>query len=61
MGFDVINKIEIERFSVTSSKPFDQLVAAINAAIGHPDIVEFERSPRRPALSESKKDSYGGT
>ena len=35
--------IEIERFSVTSSKLFDQVVAAINAAIGHPDMAEFGR------------------
>jgi len=34
-------KIEIERLSVTSSKPFDVVVAALKAAIGHPDMVEF--------------------
>jgi hypothetical protein len=44
MRFEMIKIIEIERFSVTSSKPFDQVVAALNAAIGHPDMVEFERS-----------------
>src|SRR5438309_1176063 len=40
----MIKKIEIERFSVTSSKPFDQVVAALDAAIGHPDMAEFGRS-----------------
>jgi uncharacterized protein (DUF302 family) len=40
----MIRKIEIERFSLTSSKPFDQGVAALNAAIGHPDMAEFGRS-----------------
>jgi uncharacterized protein (DUF302 family) len=40
----MIKKIEIERFCITSSKPFDQVLAALNAAIGHPDMVEFERS-----------------
>ena len=40
----MITKIEIERFSVTSSKPFDQVVAALDAAIGHPDMAEFGRS-----------------
>ena len=39
-------KIEIERFSLTSSKPFDQVVAALDAAIGHPDMAEFARSTR---------------
>jgi uncharacterized protein (DUF302 family) len=40
----MIRKIEIERFSLTSSKPFDQVVAAIDASIGHPDMDEFGRS-----------------
>jgi len=44
--FEMIKKIEIERFSLTSSKPFDQVVAALNAAIGHPDMAEFGRSTR---------------
>ena len=42
----MIKKIEIERFSLTSSKPFDQVVAALNAAIGYPDMAEFVRSTR---------------
>jgi len=42
----MIRKIEIERFSLTSSKPFDQVVAAVNAGIGHPDMAEFTRSPQ---------------
>src|ERR1700739_1355270 len=40
----MIRKIEIERFSLTSSKPFDQVVAAVNAGIGHPDMAEFPGS-----------------
>ena len=39
----MINKIEIERFSLTTSKPFDEAVARVNAAIGHPDMAEFKR------------------
>jgi uncharacterized protein (DUF302 family) len=34
-------KIEIERFSVTSTKPFEEVVIALNAAVGHPDMGEF--------------------
>jgi hypothetical protein len=49
-NFVMIRKIEIERFSLTSSKPFDRVVAAVNAAIGHPDMAEFGRSLMRPAL-----------
>jgi uncharacterized protein (DUF302 family) len=40
----VIRKIEVERFSLVTSKRFDDVVAAVNAAIGHPDIAEFWRS-----------------
>jgi len=43
-SFEMIKKIEVERFSLTSSKPFDQVVAALNAAIGHPDMAEFGKS-----------------
>jgi uncharacterized protein (DUF302 family) len=42
--FEVIKKIEIERFSLTSSKPFDQVVAALDASIGDPDMAAFGRS-----------------
>jgi uncharacterized protein (DUF302 family) len=31
----------MERFSVTSSKPFEVVVAALKAAIGHPDMGKF--------------------
>ena len=40
----MIRKIEIQRFSLVSSKPFDQVVAALDASIGHPDMAEFRRS-----------------
>ena len=36
-----IRKLEIERFSVTSSKSFDIVVAAFEAAVGHPNIFQF--------------------
>jgi hypothetical protein len=39
----MIKKIEIERFSLTTSKPFDEVIAGVNAAIGHPDMAEFRR------------------
>jgi uncharacterized protein (DUF302 family) len=40
----MIRKIEIERFSLISSKPYDDLVAGVHAGIGHPDMAEFQRS-----------------
>jgi uncharacterized protein (DUF302 family) len=42
--FEMIRKIQIERFSLTTSKRFDEVVASVNAAIGHPDLAEFGRS-----------------
>jgi uncharacterized protein (DUF302 family) len=41
-----IRKIQIERFSVTSSKPFAVVVAAIKASVGQPDMVEFAKLTR---------------
>ena len=43
----MISKIEVERFAVTSSKPFGEVVAALNSAVGHPDIPEFWKSTDR--------------
>jgi uncharacterized protein (DUF302 family) len=43
----MIRKIEVERFTLSSSKPFDQIVAALNSAVGHPDIAEFWKSTHR--------------
>src|ERR1700722_3455179 len=42
--FEMTKKIEIERFSLTTSKQFDEVLAGLNAAIGHPDMAEFGRS-----------------
>jgi uncharacterized protein (DUF302 family) len=39
-----IRKVEIERLSVKSSKPFEVVVAALEAAVGHPDMVEFVKA-----------------
>jgi uncharacterized protein (DUF302 family) len=39
-----IRKIETERLTILSSKPFDAVVAALEAAIGHPDMAEFMKA-----------------
>jgi uncharacterized protein (DUF302 family) len=36
-------QISIQRLSVTSARPFESVVAAVNAAVGHPDMSEFGR------------------
>jgi len=43
----MIRKIEVERFTLTSSKSFDEVVAALNSAVGHPDMAEFWKSTHR--------------
>jgi uncharacterized protein (DUF302 family) len=41
-----IRRVEIERFSVTSSKPFESVVAAVKAAVGRLDMVEFTKASK---------------
>jgi len=41
-----IRKVEMERLSVISSKPFDAVLAALDAAVGHPDMVEFVKATK---------------
>ena len=41
-----IAKVGVERFSLTSSKPFDAVVAALKSAVGQPDMVELFKETR---------------
>jgi uncharacterized protein (DUF302 family) len=51
-----IRKFEIERFSVTSSKPFETVVAALKSGIGRLDLVEFAKMSKSAAgFSELEK------
>jgi uncharacterized protein (DUF302 family) len=40
----MIAKIEVERFSLTSSRPFDEVLTAIKGAVGNPDMVDFAKT-----------------
>jgi uncharacterized protein (DUF302 family) len=40
----VVRRVLVDRFSVVSSKPFLEIVAGIDAAIGHPEMREFGKS-----------------
>ena len=42
----MIRKVEIERLSVTSSKPFEAIVAALKSALGRLDLVEFAKTSK---------------
>src|SRR6266446_2180322 len=61
----MISKIEVERFTLSSSKPFDQVVAALSSAVGHPDISEFWKSTDRAQsvaeLQNTIEKVLGGT
>lgn len=37
-------EVKVERFSLVSPKPFSEVVAAIDAAVGHPDMRQFHSS-----------------
>jgi uncharacterized protein (DUF302 family) len=41
-----IRKFEIERFSVTSSRPFEAVVAALKAGVGRLDLAEFAKASK---------------
>jgi uncharacterized protein (DUF302 family) len=60
-----ISKVEIDRLSVTSSKSFEAVLAALKAAVGHPDMVEFANAIRNaqtfPELERTVEQSLGNT
>ena len=43
----MIRKIEMERFTLTSSKPFDVVVAGIKASVGHPNMASLWQAVQR--------------
>ena len=43
-----IRRVEIERFSLTSSRPLEAVVAALKAGVGRLDLAEFARVSKGP-------------
>jgi hypothetical protein len=43
----MIRKVEMERFTVTSSRPFDVVVAVIKASIGDPNTADLWQATQR--------------
>ena len=39
-----IQEVNVQRVNIISTEPFDTVVARIDAAIGHPDMVAFNKS-----------------
>jgi uncharacterized protein (DUF302 family) len=52
----MIRKVEMERFTLISSRRFDAVVAALMAAIGHPNMAEFWQSIQK-ATSEAELEA----
>src|SRR5271167_268083 len=51
-----IKQIDVERVSVTSSKPFEHVISALDAAVGHPDVEDFNQKLRAAGTwSESEQ------
>jgi uncharacterized protein (DUF302 family) len=53
----MIRKFEVERFTVTSTKPFDEVIAAIKASIGKPNMTEFWKSAQRATSAAELEDA----
>jgi uncharacterized protein (DUF302 family) len=52
----MIRKVEMERFTVISARPFDEVVAAIKTSIGNPNVDEFWKSTQE-AKSAAELDT----
>src|ERR1700756_1447576 len=46
-GIAMISRVGVERFSLTSSRSFDEVLAAINDAVGHPEMAQFWSSTQQ--------------
>ena len=61
----MISRVEVERFSLTSSRSVDEVLASINDAVGHPEMAEFWSSTQRARtiseLENSIQKSLGRT
>jgi hypothetical protein len=56
-------EIKVQRFSVTSSKGFQEVVAAIEVAVGHPDMRSFAKkvgaAKTFPEMEKFVRDAIG--
>src|SRR5579871_1552401 len=53
----MISKVEVERFSLTSARSFDEVLALINGAVGRPEMAEFWSSGQHARTVGELKDS----
>jgi len=43
----MIRKVELERLTVISTRPFEDVVAAIRSSVGNPDMAAFGKAVTR--------------
>src|ERR1700758_4882209 len=53
----MISKVEVERFSLTSSRSFDEVWGAINGAVGHPEMAGFCSAAQHARIVGELEDS----
>jgi uncharacterized protein (DUF302 family) len=53
-------RVEMERFSVISSKPFQAVLAALKGAVGHPDMAEFAKATKSARTFAELEDAVRG-
>lgn len=46
-------RFEVERFSVTSSKPFEVVVAALEDSVEHPDMAQLNKATKESGHSQN--------
>lgn len=60
-----VTKIEVQRVSVISPKPFEKVAEALKAAVGRPDMIEFAKATTSartfPELESAVRKSLGRT
>jgi len=48
----MVRRVEVQRWSAISSKSFEDVVAALEAAVGHPDMSAFQKQVATGTFSE---------
>ena len=43
----MIGKVEMERFTAISVRPFDDVIAAIKTSLGNPNMAEFRKAVQK--------------
>ncbi len=54
-----VRQLEVQRFSLVSSKPFDEVVKTVSASVGHPEMETF-RNQLMAASTETELEQIVG-